>query len=217
MRKLLLVLLLLLLVATQVQAKTIKIAVIDTGYNGPLKHLCSTGHFDFTTQKNRVGEDLIGHGTKIVAAIEANAKNSDYCLLIYKVFGTNPATPAIVLAIDYALKEKADVLNLSFEGPLPYQYEAKVISKALSRNVKVFVAAGNKNKNLNVNCNVFPACYPLKGLEVIGSLPIAGVSKGNYGAIVKHKENFCFDSICGTSISTAIATGKFVNNKGKMP
>lgn len=207
----------LLLLATLAQGKTLRVAVIDSGYAGDTAHLCPRGNFDFTTGKAQVGADTIGHGTTVVHAINTYAKGADYCILVYKVFGAKPFAPATAQAILYATAQNADIINLSMEGPGPVTNEARALFFFLSKGKKVFAAAGNGNKNLDVKCDVYPACYRLKGMRVVGSKPLAERPTGNTGAVVYQKEEFCFEGLCGTSLSTAIATGKYVQTKGKKP
>lgn len=204
-----------LLVGISAQAKTTIVAVIDTGYRGATTHLCPTGSFDFVDGKAQVGLDTWGHGTKVIGAIEANAKNSDYCIQVYKVFGTLTPANLIVRAINLAAEHHVNVLNLSFEGQSPMATEKAAIAYALSIGIKVFVAAGNEGLNLDAKCGAYPACYGLKGMNIIGSKPIKGRNTGNHGHIVTQKEEFCFDGTCGTSLSTAIATGKYISGGSK--
>ena len=89
------------LIATTCFAKTIRVAVIDTGLDfksnwADIKNkydtdgyllrapkLCKTGHTDFTHEGFF---DKSGHGTHVAGIIAKFAENSNYCLIILKYF-----------------------------------------------------------------------------------------------------------------------------------
>lgn len=216
--KTLILLLVIIFLVSLAEAKTLRVAVIDTGYSGQTTRLCADGQFDFVFDSPTVGKDRVGHGTKVINAIERYAGKSAYCILAYRVFGDESFLPPVAVAVNYAVAHGATVINLSLEGPTASLEETTAISLALKRGVTVLVAAGNEGKNLDINCNVYPACYHLKGLQVIGSWAnVKRAKHGNTGKIITQHEDYCFEGTCGTSLSTAIATGKFLKNKGALP
>lgn len=214
MKTLMIVFFILLLISIA-EAKQLKVAVIDTGYNGLNTHLCADGHFDFIKARPEAAKDIIGHGTQVTNAIQTYAKDSNYCVLVYRVFAKAPYYPRVPEAVMYAIAHHADIINLSLEGPTFAPDEFLAIKRALAKGIEVYVAAGNGNKNLDFKCNVYPACYKVKGLTVVGSTPVKGRRTGNTGNIVSQKEDSCFGGLCGTSLSTGIATGKFINKQEK--
>ena len=84
-----------LFLASQVQAQTLRIGIVDSGLNLSDTrlngHLCSSGTIDFTGEGIA---DTDGHGTAMVGLIESNnAREGDYCLVIYKYYSRSaPAT-----------------------------------------------------------------------------------------------------------------------------
>jgi subtilisin family serine protease len=196
-----------LMLITSVAHATIKVAVIDSGLNGRSNKLCSTGHYDFIAEKAGVGVDKLGHGTKVVRAIQTYA-TGDYCLVILKVF---PETNKDLVdrAVIYAVSIGATVINMSMQGDVFLLNEYFAMRDATVKGVKIFIAAGNDGLNLDQFCGTYPACYNLKNTVVVGS---TGNNKMNHGSIITENENYCFEKLCGTSLSTAIATGKYIRS-----
>jgi hypothetical protein len=198
------------------------IAVLDTGYSGTTKKLCSVGHYDATTNTDNVGYDYHGHGTRVVKTIEANA-SGEYCFYIIKVFGNNKNNMDVEFdrAYEHLLKLRPNVINLSMSGNDFRRKEFQVL-KTLSKDGSIiFIAAGNTETDLDTKCDVYPACYNLKNKVVVSSKPMCSVHHTKpgrlkyttgHGMVVDAYEEYCEDQLCGTSISTAIATGKYIKS-----
>lgn len=184
---------------------TTRVAVLDTGYDGTSSKLCATGHYDFIMNREGIGNDANKdkHGTHVANAIIANAADADFCVVIYKVFGGSKSN--IPKAIERAVKNEIRILNLSFTGEKRDSREVQALAKARIKGV-VFTASGNEGKDLDKKCDVYPACYKDLALRVVGSYN----PKANHGKIVEHWEDWCFEGLCGTSLSTGIATGKYI-------
>lgn len=158
-------------------AKTIRVAVVDTGYSKiqlltPAK-LCDGGHQDFTMDGDAF-KDTHGHGTHIAGVISSWLKDKDYCLVILKFYSTslmskfdNNATNA-ARAIRKAVELRVDVINLSMGGLDSISDEKEEVSKALDRGIIVVAAAGNEGLDLRRN-PYFPACYDDR-IHMVGSL-----------------------------------------------
>lgn len=195
----------------------IAIAVIDSGLDlstAKSVKLCGKG-YNFITLKEEIGYDYLGHGSHIASTIADFAK-SNYCLNIYKIFDDREGGSPVNIggAIRLAIKDGAKVINLSLNGKSPSSFERTSIREATALGIKVFVAAGNNRFDLDKKCQAFPACYKASGATVVGSLYHKN-SVANYGSIVKQKELYCYKGMCGTSVSTAIATGKYVKSLNK--
>lgn len=155
------------------KADTIKVAVIDTGfdfssqwaftdkdslsvkYNLHKPTLCKTGHMDFAMDKTDVNysKDNHGHGTHVAGLIAKYAGKSNYCLLILKYY--DPKAIAYnnllneVKALNYAIEKKVDIINYSGGGIERSETECKVIKKALDKGIIIVAAAGNEQSNLD--------------------------------------------------------------------
>lgn len=208
----------------------IRIAVVDTGLNlnDPrfTKHLCATGHKDFTGAGI---VDVNTHGTHVAGLIEKYAGNSNYCLLIYKYYTDSDYgelnTTHEVLAFKEAIKNGADIINLSAGGPEFSEQEALVIVE--HPKVVFVVAAGNDGKDLDDPENKsYPASLFYNNMFVIGSVDSQGYrsTTSNYGEKVKYAEGENVVSYSpgglnmiksGTSMATAIFSGKLVARSTK--
>jgi subtilisin family serine protease len=210
--------------ANSAQAKTNRVAVIDTGIDSSVGHICETGHKDFSSTSL---QDEVGHGTHVAGLIIKNAANSDYCLINIKFYNKKYTgaqnVKSMISSLQYAIDQKVDYINISGGGPQAEKEEQKLIQKALDMGIKIVVAAGNEGSDLSQNCNFFPACYDSR-LYVVGNLEENGSISGssNYGRIVNYWQhgtnvisnlpNNKVGRMSGTSQAAAIFTGKLLNN-----
>lgn len=215
----LLISLLLALSATSVlqASEPLRIAVVDTGLN--LKdprfssHLCSTGHKDFSGFGLN---DNYGHGTHVTGLIQLYARNVNYCMIIVKY--TDGALDAKHMrdALDYVAKLNVTLVNISAAGPDGDRKEMLAMQRAPNT---LFIGSAGNNSSNKVN---YPCGYKLKNTVCVGS---TNGDFSNYGSWVKVKENGDhvlstlpngkYGVMSGTSMSTAIFTGKLVNKYGK--
>lgn len=162
--------LLILFASDLAEAKTLKIAIIDTGMTenlGIKVKKCDGLDKDFT---NSGLKDYLLHGSIIVALATEGNQNKDYCISTIKLFDkTNSNTLETVEALKYVDAMNFDVVNLSWGGREYNALENFYIKKLLDKGVLLVAAAGNEHTNLRLNCNYFPACYD-KRIFVIGSL-----------------------------------------------
>lgn len=197
-------------------ADIIKVAVIDTGLSKNHKvKLCNTGHKDFT------GEGLIdrhGHGTNISHLIEKHSNKINYCQIIIKIFRGYSAyyethNSTLARAIDYAINQNVDIINISAGG---FGYDIREdgrISAALNKGITVIISAGNSGLNLDQNCIYYPACYDNRSI-VVGNVN----SQSNTGMIVDlivdgNNKTAGGYTMSGTSQSSAIVTGRMAEKK----
>lgn len=196
-----------------------KVAIVDTGLDLMDKRFTSLlcGAKDFT------GEgivDKIGHGTHVAGLIKQYAENSSYCLIILKYYSLRGENGlAFTTALQEAINMGASIINISGGGDNPAMLEYQIIKN--NPNVIFVSAAGNDNKNLDKEV-YYPASYNLFNILVVGSLNRNGfkASSSNYGSIVKKWEigedvvsaaPGGFQGVMsGTSVATAIATGKLI-------
>lgn len=210
-----------------------RVAVVDTGiyvddprYSGLL---CKGHNWDFVINKP-LTSDLVGHGTAITNLIMDNAKNANYCLLEYDYYtydGWHNLSNEI-RSIKLAIKDGATIVNISGGGDSFYKEECDVIRKA--KNTLFVLAAGNNGRNIDIK-GFYPACCNSKNIIVVGAFDRYGrkTLKSNYGKkvtawelgegyVVLPNNNIEYET--GTSLSTAIHTGKLVlqryNNCGRV-
>ncbi len=167
----------------------------QNGYSGD----CMGWNF---TSKKEGGDNLVydddGHGTHLAGIIAAEANNNLGITsiaknikvlpvkVLYKKDQNNKATLALsdrlAKGILYAIKMKADIINLSLGWPksLETKYLNESINLALSSGIIIVAAAGNNNSSEPV--------YPcaLDGVACVGSISNDGkISRfSNYGGSV---------------------------------
>ena len=221
--------------------KPVRIAIIDTGFGyqdrGHGANLCRYGHKDFSIDRqfthnydtrDLVPIDLNSHGTNVAGIIDGYAKkaNIDYCLIIIKYYSghqfARQNVEASIDAINYATNIHADYINYSSGGINPISLEKYVIEKYLNQGGTFVTIAGNNGQNLDLPQNtIYPGMYD-KRIVVTGNLTMNGIrdSSSNYGDAVNRWEvgddiTAYGITMSGTSMSTAVATGKLVAQKSK--
>lgn len=138
---------------------TVTIAVIDTGVD--LTHPWFEGRivapFD-AVEDDHEPQDLFGHGTHIAGIIARNTP-SNVRLMPVRVFNQNGDAPdsIIVKGINHAVKNGADVINMSLGGYGTTAYLDKAIDYAVSNGVMIIASAGNEAKD---NSHYYPAAFP---------------------------------------------------------
>ena len=216
-----------------IEARTIRIAVLDTGLNninGTIP-ICPESK-DFTLRDSNIKfkdfkkivplNDENGHGTNISNIIHQIAKDTDYCQIILKVFafkkGINGEKHTSE-ALEYIDKlfQPVDFINYSAGGTFVIPKEKILIQKLIDKGVTFISAAGNNNKNLDEDCNYYPACYDNK-IIVVGNINNDGSknSSSNYGIkVIKFWANGVNRTagqitLTGTSQATAIVSGQMI-------
>jgi len=116
----------------------VRVAVIDSGVHAAHPHVQGIAEgiaIDTDGREHADYTDRLGHGTAVTAAIREKAPDAE--LLAIKVFDRELTTTAVALvsAIDWALRQRAHVINLSL-GTANQEHEA-----ALTRAVECANAA----------------------------------------------------------------------------
>ncbi len=212
-------------------AEPMRVAVIDTGLDRTdarfQDKLCAQGHYNFVDHEAAT-YDTDGHGTYIAALISKYAVNTSYCLVIYKFYSDRASSDTnalnAMLAIKLAIKDGANIVNMSFGGPEFQEQEYLAIKNA--PGVIFVTAAGNAGKELKAPYAFYPASYGLKNIVVVGASNGVGkpLDSSNYGELVKVWEagvgplaafpDGTIGTMVGTSISTAIYTGRLISARG---
>lgn len=165
--------------------KSIKVAVIDTGVDADHPDLAgriASGGKGFNysiSSNNSVASDdfndVLGHGTMVAGVIVANTHNSigvagvsgnlDVKILPIKVFwGSDPLkatcyTSDIIAAIDYAISQGVDVINMSL-GAIGYiEAENLAVQRAINAGITVVASAGNDGNTSDAGKYEYPASY----------------------------------------------------------
>jgi subtilisin family serine protease len=220
-------------------AKTVTIAVIDTGIDPSVSHLCKFGHKSFARRYPNPLIDENGHGTHVSGLIASNAGDGDYCLVAIKYYDETVSGQEnlrnLVKAMQYAVNIDVNFINISGGGPEFSESEYGVIKEALTKHITLVVAAGNEKSDLDKECDYYPACYDTKIVSVgnldsvSGSIELPNTDErhdkdrspsSNYGRRVTRWEiGTNVEStlpggrrgrMTGTSQATAVATGKLV-------
>lgn len=220
----------LLLLLTQTATAQTRIAVVDTGLDltDPRfsKVLCKTGHTDFTGTGI---QDDNGHGTHIAGLVAQYAKGSKFCLVIYKYYiDKDPIgshnTDREVLAFNKAIVDGDKYINFSGGGEEYSAPEFKVIKE--HPEVTFVVAAGNDGVDLtSPSNNFYPASYHLTNVISVGNMTEEAVpsKNSNYapwlvweiGVKVLSTIPGGMGTMTGTSMATAIRTGKMVKYESR--
>ena len=202
--------------------KTLRIGVLDTGLDlsDPRFQdvLCPKGHRDFTGTGI---EDSVGHGTHVAGIIKEVAGKGNYCLVILKYFDYATHKDSELYekrALEYAAKQKIDIINLSGEGSDFDEVEFNILT--FTPKMLLIGAVGNGGKYQRG----YPGCLGLSNTRCVGSA-IDGVPviSSNYGPWVNVWQNGVnvFSTLpngkmgymSGTSMATAIETGTEIRRR----
>lgn len=138
----------------------IKIAIIDTGidYNhsdlfgfGPNGKV--VGGYDFVDDDEQP-IDTNGHGTEVAGIIAADGNLKGVApkakLLAYRVSATGESVSSefIVSAVHHAIKEKADIINISLGVNRTNDELDRAVSEAVKNGIVVVTAAGNSGPGI---------------------------------------------------------------------
>lgn len=136
------------------------IAVIDTGvdYNHPDLYGFGQngkviGGYDYV-DNDEFPIDTNGHGTEVAGIIAADGQLKGIApkskILAYRVSenGESVSSELIIKAIEKAVQEKADIINISLGVNLTNNRIDEAVSKAIEQGAVVIVAAGNHGPNL---------------------------------------------------------------------
>lgn len=123
----------------------LKIAVIDSGVNLRHPHIVArTRRVVFTPDGH--GEDLLGHGTAVMAAIQEKAPDAEYWAL--KIFSRTLRArhTRLTAAFEWAIANRMDIINLSLGTPNLEAREAlqSLVDRANSMGTLVISACANK-------------------------------------------------------------------------
>ncbi len=217
-------------------AKTIRVAVIDTGFDfsSTWSHsqldkpkLCAEGHRSFTHDASL--HDNHGHGTHIAGLIAQGNKDIDYCLIIIKYFDPKSVNEDnlqnSLKAYVWAISQHADIINYSGGGMERSYLECEYMNLAMKNGAIVVAAAGNEASDLSKR-PYYPAMCDDRIIKVVNvnskqvrhpssnytSVPIANVVNELGVNVLSLLPNNSTGSMTGTSQATAIVTSGLVRS-----
>jgi len=172
----------------------IKIAVIDTGvdYNHPDlfgfgKDGKVIGGYDFVDNDD-TPIDTNGHGTEVAGIIAADGQLHGIApkskILAYRVSenGESVSSDLIIKAIERAILDKADVINISLGVNITNKKIDNAVNKAVEQGIVVVTAAGNNGPDLksigspgiNPNTITVGATYNNITASLVSTLEVEG-------------------------------------------
>jgi len=138
----------------------IKIAIIDTGVDFNHPDLFGWGEngkviggYNFINE-NQPPMDTNGHGTQVAGIIAADGEITGIApkakILAYKVSenGEGVSSELIIRAIEKAIKDEADIINISLGVNKTNSKIERAVNLALEKEIFVVTAAGNDGPNL---------------------------------------------------------------------
>jgi subtilisin family serine protease len=116
----------------------LRIAVVDSGVNLHHPHISNVAGGVSIAGPDTIEVDsfvdILGHGTAVMAAIQEKAPEAEYFAVKLFHNSLRATTPALLAALDWAIRKGVDVINLSL-GTLNFDYERgfrEVIERAMS-------------------------------------------------------------------------------------
>lgn len=204
--------------------KGVTVAVIDTGVKANHEDLPNLRRVEVTNGRDSLGlEDATGHGTHVAGIIGAAMGNGKggagiapgAAILSLRV--VNAAgyiyDSALIAALRAAVKNGAQIVNISIGGTAYNAVFQKVINEAAEAGVTVVAAMGNDG----TNCLNYPAGYD----NVIGVVSVdrtnnraSGSSYGTWGdvaapgaAVWSTTNNGSYGPKSGTSMASPVVAG----------
>ncbi|MEU7414144.1 type VII secretion-associated serine protease mycosin [Streptomyces sp. NPDC042638] len=216
------------------KGKDVRVAVIDTGVdtaNPQLTHAVEASlGANFLPVKDKKGQpvqdrgnhsgttDTVGHGTRVAGIIAARPmKGTGFVGLAPEAtiipIKQNDAeghgtAGTLVTAIRHAIKEKADVINISQDttGAAPDEGLREAVDEALGAGIVVVASAGNNGLN-GKNQNTYPASYP-------GVLAVAASDRNNERAPFSQPGDFVGVAAPGVDMISTVPKGGHCSDNG---
>ncbi|OIJ13040.1 hypothetical protein BKP37_11005 [Anaerobacillus alkalilacustris] len=195
--------------------KGVKVAIIDSGVS-PHEDLSIVGGASFVNYTNNYFDDN-GHGTHvagIVGALNNNigiigvAPNAEiYALKVLDQTG-NGYLSDIIAAIDWSIRNRIDILNLSIGTNGHSAVLEKAVNDAYTQNILVVAAAGNGgNPEGTGDTLVFPARYQ-------SAIAVAATDRNNKRGSFSATGNLIEQSAPGVNIYSTYLNNQYVSMNG---
>lgn len=204
----------------QSTGKGVIVAVLDTGVDMDhpqlAEHLAADGHYDYLGDDRDPNEEpdgfdddgdgevdeALGHGTHAAGLIALVAPDAE--IRAYRVLDAdgNGDPYVVALAVNDAIDQGADVINLSFgvASKPKSKYLKEAIKRAKKANVTIVAAAGNTGRKDDSH-------FPARESEVIG---VAASTRGNNAiALFSNFGKSAFVAAPGTDVVSTLPGGGF--------
>jgi Subtilase family len=204
-----------------------RIGVIDTARDTEHPALANINAEDFDALPDVPLEDN-AHGTSIIGLIAGQDTFPGFApgalILHARAFEREKSnTNAVVTSISWAASQRAQIINMSFEGPHNKILE-KMCKDVAKLGIVLVAAAGNHGPN---GPPVFPAAYPWVIAVTATDADNKRMEKANTGAYVAISAPGVgvlapipgggFDTVTGTSFAAALYTGALASMMRRTP
>jgi type VII secretion-associated serine protease mycosin len=169
--------------------RSVSVAVLDSGVDGtnqPQLRGVTVAGIDLINPAGGGTTDCAGHGTQVAGIIAARRTPAigftglapDVHLLSARVSdaedGTGPTsgTPGLAHAIDWAVANRAEVINISLTTTTDDPVLRQAVARAVAADAVVVAAAGNHGSDGDSNPVEYPAAYP--GVIGVGAIDAQG-------------------------------------------
>jgi len=161
--------------------------------------------------------DYAGHGTHVSGVIAANGPvikgvAPHVKIMPLRFLGGNGSgtTAGAIRAIDYAIKNGANIINASWGGGGYSSALRDAIVRAGEKGILFVTSSGNASMNLDGANKMYPASFNLPNMIVVGAVNESGTrnSASNFGAKSVHV------AAPGTNIYSTYLNGKYAYLSG---
>ncbi|MFG2605090.1 type VII secretion-associated serine protease mycosin [Streptomyces sp. NPDC048514] len=215
------------------KGKNVRVAVIDTGVDPANPQLTSAVNAslgaNFLPPKDKKGQpikdrgnakgttDTVGHGTRVAGIIAARPMDGTGFVGLAPEATIIPikqndaegdgTADTLVSAIRHAIKEKADVINISQDTTgAPDEELHRAVDEALDAGIVVVASAGNSGLN-GKNKDTYPASYP-------GVLAVAASDRNNERAPFSQPGDFVDVAAPGVDMISTVPKGGHCSDNG---
>ena len=162
--------------------KTVKVGILDTGAGPHAALKIAKGVSAVTEDKDTGYNDTEGHGTHVAGVIAARAAAftgiaPSVALNIYRVFprsGKGASNFDIAKAIDMAIADGCDLINMSLGGGPMDAVTVEAIKEARAKGTICVIAAGNESGPVS-NPGRHPLAICVSAMGYVGAWPAGAV------------------------------------------
>ncbi len=197
--------------ATMIADDYVLVAILDSGVDTDHELLAdrlveSSANVSSTGEADSV-EDDYGHGTH-VAGIVVNNTLENVKIKPYKVLNKygNGSLSSIALAVDMAVADGVDVINMSLSGDGESKRMTEAVNNAVANDINVVVAAGNRSLDLDEHY-ISPAC-------VESAITVSATDKKDNLADYSNYDGTIDIATTGTDIESSYLNNTYLSMSG---